>query len=233
MKIYHFDPATGAYTGANTASPDPLEWDLAQQAVYVPLKEAAHAAFATAIAAAAAALNAVQGAEETPTERQLGAARARHDQALAEAAQVRDAALAEALAAYEAVEPPRWLVPANATTEEPPEPEAGQQAVWTEGGWQLQDLPEVEVTAAPPLPEIDPASTIRAERDRRIRQLRPLVERHQDELALGMTTTLSAEAYQALLEHIQALRDITDQPGFPDNIVWPASPAAFSSPVEA
>jgi len=43
-------------------------------------------------------------------------------------------------------------------------------------------------------------------------------DRHQDEVLLGRTPT---EPLLPVLEYIQALRDITSQVGFPNNITWP------------
>jgi len=47
------------------------------------------------------------------------------------------------------------------------------------------------------------------------------VERHADELALGLTPT---EPIEPVLLYIQALRDVPQQAGFPDNIEWPIEP---------
>jgi hypothetical protein len=46
-------------------------------------------------------------------------------------------------------------------------------------------------------------------------------DRYNDELALGLEPT---ESLQPILEYIQALRDITNQAGFPENIEWPEVP---------
>ena len=45
--------------------------------------------------------------------------------------------------------------------------------------------------------------------------------RHYDEVALGLEPT---EPLLPILEYIQALRDITKQVGYPENIVWPIEP---------
>ncbi|WP_269220972.1 phage tail assembly chaperone [Brevundimonas vesicularis] len=52
-----------------------------------------------------------------------------------------------------------------------------------------------------------------------------MIDRHRDEIEMGRPTTLSAEVYAALLDHVQALRDVPTQPGFPETIDWPAMPA--------
>lgn len=61
---------------------------------------------------------------------------------------------------------------------------------------------------------------LREQRDQRLTQARAWLERHRDEQMLGMTTTLPCTE-QALLLYIQALRDVPQQPGFPDSIEWP------------
>lgn len=65
------------------------------------------------------------------------------------------------------------------------------------------------------------AVEVRAERDRRIDAVRWRIERYQTQTAAGLETTETAEQYQAVLMYIQALRDVPEQAGFPDNIVWP------------
>ena len=68
------------------------------------------------------------------------------------------------------------------------------------------------------------AAWARRRRDAEIAGLRYLVERHRDELALGLTTTLTAEDFRLVLEHIQALRDVPEQAAFPTEIDWPVLP---------
>lgn len=65
---------------------------------------------------------------------------------------------------------------------------------------------------------------VRAERERRIDAIRWRIERYQTQEAAGIETTETAEQYQALLMYIQALRDVPEQDGFPDNVVWPDMP---------
>ena len=50
------------------------------------------------------------------------------------------------------------------------------------------------------------------------------VQRHEQEKTLGIDTTLTDEQYMALLEYIQALRELPQQTGFPDNVVFPELP---------
>lgn len=81
------------------------------------------------------------------------------------------------------------------------------------------------VAVDPPSPSMETlAALARRRRDVEIAGLRYLVERHRDELALGLTTTLTAEDFRLVLEHIQALRDVPEQSAFPEAIDWPALP---------
>lgn len=65
------------------------------------------------------------------------------------------------------------------------------------------------------------ADTARAERDRLIESVRWRIERHSDELALGGEPT---EPLEPLLQYTQALRDVTQQAGFPESVEWPELP---------
>lgn len=65
---------------------------------------------------------------------------------------------------------------------------------------------------------------IRALRLTMIEQVRWLRERHADEAALNLTTTLSEPEYAALLTYIQALRDLPEEFETPDEVNWPEKP---------
>lgn len=65
------------------------------------------------------------------------------------------------------------------------------------------------------------ADTVRAERDRLIESVRWRIERHNDELALGIEPT---EPLEPLLQYAQDLRDVPQQEGFPEAVEWPQCP---------
>lgn len=78
------------------------------------------------------------------------------------------------------------------------------------------------VTLAPPPPSVEALATeARRRRDAEIAQVRWLIERHRDEQALQIATTLTPEDYRLVQEHVQALRDVPEQDGFPHAIDWP------------
>ncbi|EGF94648.1 Uncharacterised protein [Brevundimonas diminuta] len=65
------------------------------------------------------------------------------------------------------------------------------------------------------------AAEARRRRDTEIAAVRWLVERHRDEQALQISPSLTAEDYRLVQEHVQALRDVPEQDGFPHAIKWP------------
>lgn len=198
MLIYHYHAQTGLYLGCSQAEPDPMEWRLAREAVRASLVDAARADYAAA----------VNGSDD--------------DEIQESAQQTLTAALAAAEQAASATPPPQWLIPAHSTREPPPAFKFDERARWLEGAWTIESAP---LPAEPdPEPEADLAAAARLERDRRIQTVRWLIDRHRDEVALGRTTTLTNEDYRLVLQHVQDLRDLPEQEGFPGTIDWPVLP---------
>ncbi|MCZ4107584.1 phage tail assembly chaperone [Brevundimonas diminuta] len=78
------------------------------------------------------------------------------------------------------------------------------------------------ITVEPPPPSDEALATLaRRRRDVEIAAVRWLIERHRDEQALQIATTLTPEDYRLVQEHVQALRDVPEQDGFPHVIDWP------------
>lgn len=59
---------------------------------------------------------------------------------------------------------------------------------------------------------------IRGVRDEKIMEIEWRVRRYQDEEILGLPHT---DDIVMLAQYTQALRDVPQQPGFPDDVVWP------------
>ena len=87
-------------------------------------------------------------------------------------------------------------------------------------GWTKLTKKETEAHLNP-VPNPPTADDIRAERDRLIESVRWRIERHSDELALGIEPT---ESLEPLLQYTQALRDVPQQAGFPESVEWPQCP---------
>lgn len=91
------------------------------------------------------------------------------------------------------------------------------------GGWVKEGLvamtdEEVSAHLAPKPPTAEQA---RAERDAKIESARWRIDRHKDELELGNDPL---EPLETLLQYVQALRDVPQQSGFPENVEWPVEP---------
>lgn len=75
------------------------------------------------------------------------------------------------------------------------------------------------------------AARIRSERNRRLDATTWLVERHKEQTAGNIETSITGEDYTALLTYRQALRDLPQQEGFPwsgdinaPDVLWPVMP---------
>lgn len=99
--------------------------------------------------------------------------------------------------------PEGWIVMQG----ERPTPEHVAQA---DGSWGVPVLTTEQI-----------AAQIRAERDAKIEAVRWRIERAKDEAALGVPLT---EPLEPLLQYTQALRDVPQQAGFPENVEWPIEP---------
>lgn len=228
MLIYNYDGQTGVFTGSTVAEPDPMELQLARDAVFAPLIAAAQVAQQSAQAVAQAAL---QNATAEPglSAEDWEEARAAYEFALSAAAQAYEAAVADARLKAGKVQPVHFLIPANATLTPPPAFGFDEIAVWQDGAWSVREDSDGDGT--PDAPEIDDlAAGVRAERNRRIGVVRWVIDRHRDELALGRSTTLTGEDYLVVLQYVQDLRDVPEQDGFPSAPIWPElDPALISS----
>lgn len=219
MLLYNYHGVTGAFTGSTQALPDPLELELARAAVFEPLAQAAAQAREQA---SGAALTLFEAATADPSISVEAFEEARGVFELATSA-LNDAynnAIADARVQAAKVKPQHWLIPANTTTIKPPEFDWDEVAVFQNGAWSVRhdadgDGQPDDVIAP------DQAVSIRLERNRRIGLVRWLVDRHRDEIALGRATTLTGEDYLVVLQHIQDLRDVPEQDGFPAQVVWP------------
>lgn len=89
---------------------------------------------------------------------------------------------------------------------------------WVKEGLVQMTDDEVKAHLAPKPPT---AEQVRAERDAKIEAIRWRIERAKDETALGTPLT---EPLEPLLQSVQALRDVPQQVGFPENVEWPVVP---------
>ena len=103
------------------------------------------------------------------------------------------------------------LIPAGCVETAPPTTTDEQLARWDGTAWAVEDIPAPE--ADPDDEPVDPAVTARAERD-------GLIAATDWWATSDLTMTAEQTAYR------QALRDITSQAGFPNNITWPQEPSA-------
>lgn len=83
---------------------------------------------------------------------------------------------------------------------------------------------EIELHKNPKPTSEQLADEARLKRDQLLSDTQWLVQRHRDQIEVAEPTTLTADQYKVLLTYRQALRDVSTQTGFPDNIVWPSCP---------
>lgn len=87
--------------------------------------------------------------------------------------------------------------------------------------WSIEKIPE----KTPDEKRKEAEEQVRAERDRLLDDSMWMLQRHQSEKQLGRPTTLSEEEFLELLQYQQDLRDVPQQEGFPDAVVWPEKPS--------
>lgn len=93
------------------------------------------------------------------------------------------------------------------------------------GGYKLEDMTLEDRVAAGELTEADlleiRKQQVRLERNICIQNIEWRRSRYYDEITLGLMPT---EPIEPILQYIQALRGITQQDGFPENVIWPKEP---------
>ncbi|WP_421170991.1 tail fiber assembly protein [Aeromonas dhakensis] len=83
------------------------------------------------------------------------------------------------------------------------------------------------LTDPPPKTQQEIENAARSQRDSALNSTDWVVQRHQDQLAVGVETTLTEHEYNALQEYRQALRLWPEQAGWPD-IELPPPPTWLS-----
>jgi len=68
--------------------------------------------------------------------------------------------LGEGSADESPLEPGVWLIPAYATAEKPLRAPKGKQAVWVDGSWEMQLIPEPATELIPETPQPQPAPVL-------------------------------------------------------------------------
>ena len=106
--------------------------------------------------------------------------------------------------------PTEWLIPAGCVTEAPTDAPEGSRVKWTGSAWVMEAIP-----VEPDLEEPEPIAQdviVRGKRDSLL-------------AACDWTQVADAPVDQAAWStYRQALRDLPDQAGFPDNVTWPEAP---------
>lgn len=69
---------------------------------------------------------------------------------------------------------------------------------------------------------------MRQHRDDLLHNALAVLDRHEKQERYGLPTTLSTAAAREVAVYVQALRDVPQQPNFPDTIHWPSVPAALN-----
>ena len=111
------------------------------------------------------------------------------------------------------LEPGVWLIPGGCVETAPPPLAEGQRAQWVNGAWAVIDPPQApEPEPEPELTFEEKAAAIRAQRNWR------LSSSDWTQIADSPVDAAAWAAYR------QALRDVPQQAGFPETVVWPEPP---------
>lgn len=95
--------------------------------------------------------------------------------------------------------------------------------VWTGSGW--RSMTQAELAARAESLRLARLADIRGQRNAKLDATDKIVTRHRDQIELGVTPTLDAATYTALLAYRQELRDITETfASNPEAVLWPSSP---------
>lgn len=73
---------------------------------------------------------------------------------------------------------------------------------------------------------------VREQRDALLQMVSDILQRHQNQAAFGLPTTYDADDIQRVARYAQALRDVPQQPTFPD-VRWPHRPACLTRKIIA
>lgn len=112
----------------------------------------------------------------------------------------------------------------NMTEIAPPDCPTGYHLHWTGTVWEPKPVEVALPTEEERWASLTPAQRaeeIRSKRDGLIDDIMWRVERYQTQLALGVQTTDTEEQYKAVLAYLEQLRQVPEQAGFPDSVVWP------------
>jgi hypothetical protein len=113
-------------------------------------------------------------------------------------------------------------IPGNAVKVEPPAIEESQAAKWNGEGWTVVDIPD-EIVPEPSRPtreeQID--LVIRPTRDMKLRAYLDRIDRYNNQIVEGVSTTDSDETMLKIRSIMQLLRDFPSTVIDPFNPIWP------------
>lgn len=106
----------------------------------------------------------------------------------------------------------RWLIPQGCVTVEPPPLAAPEKAKFYGGEWVIITEPEPEPEPDPEVYQVYDDAIVRSQRN--------------DLLAASDWTQVADAPVDkaSWADYRQALRDIPQQAGFPENVIWPEQP---------